>query len=404
MTPVRAHPERAEAGTPLYLHLPFCAAKCHYCDFYSVVAEGQDLDGTIDALIAEAERRAPRAPRSVFLGGGTPSYFSRAQLARLLDSLERSTGFRASAREVTLESNPESLDADKARALVDLGVTRLTIGVQSLRPEVLRLFGRVHDVATSFAAYEAARSSGAREVGLDLIYAVPGEEPEHWAADLERVLALGADHLSLYTLAFEEETPFHRWLEEGRLARLDEERELELFRATRARLAAAGYDGYEVSNFALNGARCRHNVNYWRNGAYVGIGPSAVSHVGGTRAGNERSLRAWRHAVAAGEPALAWQETLAPLARLGETWWLGLRLAEGVDPRAARRTAGIAPESADGDPALALAGELTGMGLLERAVAKGRGPRFRLTARGLELADAVATRFLAACAPAEAVQ
>jgi oxygen-independent coproporphyrinogen-3 oxidase len=381
--------ERPEPGTPLYVHLPFCAAKCHYCDFFSLPAAGQDVDGTLEAILAEARRRAPAEPRTVYLGGGTPSLLSAEQLTRLLDGLDRLTGFRSSAEEVTAECNPESLDREKAERLVELGVDRLSIGFQALDPELLELFGRVHTVDQSFRAFEAARAAGVRRLSVDLIFAAPGQTLSSWTADLERVLALAPDHLSAYDLAFEERTTFERWLAEGRIQRADEELELELFQATRALLADRGLGAYEVSNFALTGQECRHNLNYWRNGPYAGIGPSAASHLGGRRFGNPRSIGAWRRGVETGRQALAFEERLAPRERLGETWWLGLRLAEGVDPAEARSRAGVTLEEGEDDPALGVADGLVGAGLLER-----RGTRLRLSPRGLLLADAVAAEFL----------
>jgi len=384
-----------EPGTPLYVHLPFCAAKCHYCDFFSVPDEGQDVDGAVRAVLAEAELRAPASPRTVFLGGGTPSLLSTGQLAMLLDGLDDLTGFRASAQEVTAECNPESLDRAKAERLLELGVGRLSIGFQSLDDALLELFGRVHSAEDSFRAFEAARAAGVRHLSVDLIYAAPGQTPASWAADLERVLALGPEHLSAYNLTFEEETRFKRWQDEGRLQRAPEELELELFHTAREALAAAGYGAYEISNFSLPGEECRHNLNYWRNGAYVGIGPSAVSKVRWRRFGNPRSIAAWRRAVERGRAATAWEDELEPLARLGETWWLGLRLAEGIAPEEARERAGLSPEEGP-DGAVAVAERLAGQGLLSRV-----GGRYRLTERGLPLADAVAREFLQPAAAGE---
>ena len=387
-------PERAPElvpapGTPLYVHLPFCVAKCTYCDFFSVAAEGQDVAGTVDALLAEAERRAPRAPRTVFLGGGTPSLLAPDELARLFDGLDALTGFRASATEVTLEANPESLDLAKARLLRRLGVDRLSIGFQSLDPAVLELFGRVHSHEESLAAFAAARAAGFQRVNVDLIYAVPGQELAAWERDLERVLDLGPDHVSAYSLAFEPGTKMTSWLEEGRIERLPEERDLAFFKRTRRRLVARSYDAYELSNFALSGQQCQHNVNYWRNGPYLGLGPSAVSRIGATRFGNPRSVAAWRAAVERGDCAAVWEETPTAPERLGETWWLGLRTARGVQPGEARTMAGLVGSA---DPALGLAEELGRQGLLEV-----RDQRWRLSTRGLPLADAVARRFLEVC-------
>jgi oxygen-independent coproporphyrinogen-3 oxidase len=379
-----------EPGTPLYVHLPFCAAKCHYCDFFSLPDDGQDIEGTVLAVLAEGAHRGPQRPRTVYLGGGTPSLLSVELLETLLDGLHDATRFRDSALEVTVECNPESLDEAKARRLLDLGVTRFSIGFQSLHDDVLRLFGRVHDTAASFRAFEAARSAGARRIGIDMIYAVPGQRPDTWERDLARVLDLGPEHLSAYNLTFEEETLFKRWLDQGRLARQPEEAELELFQATRRIAEGRGYGAYEISNFSLTGEESLHNLNYWHNGPYVGIGPSAVSKVGHRRFGNVRALGPYRRQVERDRTATAWEETPPPAARLGETWWLGLRLREGLDPREARSRAGVGEATLPGEPELEIARRLEEQGLLDRD-----GARFRLSPRGLPLADAVAREFLA---------
>jgi oxygen-independent coproporphyrinogen-3 oxidase len=305
---------------------------------------------------------------------------------RPLDGLQRACSFRESAIEVTAECNPESLDRDKARALLDLGVDRLSIGIQSLRDDVLALFGRVHSAEDGLRAFDAARSAGATNVNVDLIYAIPEQTPEAWRVDLERVLDLQPEHLSAYNLTFEEETLFRRWLEEGRLARAPEETELAFFWTTREVLAARGFEAYEISNFARAGRRCEHNVNYWRNGTYLGIGPSAVSKLGATRSGNIKGTGSYVRNMRDQKSARTWEETPAPASRLAETWWLGLRLREGVTAEEARRAAGF--EGAR-DPALPIAQDLAAQGLLEA-----QAGRFRLTARGLPLADWVAKRFL----------
>ena len=379
-----------EPGTALYVHLPFCAAKCPYCDFFSVPAEGQDLSGTIDAILAEARARAPRGPRTVYLGGGTPSLFPAPELLRLLDGLDTLTGFRDSAIEVTAECNPESLDEDKARCLLELGVTRLSIGFQSLRPELLELFGRVHDVNDSFRAFEAARRAGASNVNIDLIYGAPGQDLGEWLEDLGQVIGLGPEHISAYNLTFEEGTLFRRWLEQGRLQPQPEAMELDFFLATRARLSDRGYDAYEISNFSLSDRFCDHNINYWHNGPYVGLGPSAVSRVGPRRAGNVRSIAEYLRRIARDHEALDWSEEPEARVRLGETWWLGLRLREGLSPAEARARA-CAPGMAwaEPDPMESTARRMAANGLLER-----RGSRYRLTKKGLPLADAIAREFL----------
>lgn len=371
----------------LYVHVPFCVTKCHYCDFYSLPADGEPIDATVGALLREAELRAPAEPPTVFLGGGTPSLLSTQQLERLLGGLDAACGFRRSAAEVTVECNPESLDAEKAACLLAHGATRLSIGFQSLHDATLELFGRAHSVADSFRAFEAARAAGARDVNVDFIYAHPQLSSAQWRADLERVVALGSEHVSAYNLTFEEDTPFRRWLEQGRLAKQSEDVELEQFWSTRERLAAAGLHAYEISNFARTEHECIHNERYWRNADYVGIGPSAVSHEHGVRRGNARSRAKWYADVVERDSSAAWEERLEPRARLGETWWLGLRTRRGVVPAAARATARF---TADEDPCEVAAHVLERDGFLER-----RGDAFALSARGLPLADALAQRFLA---------
>jgi oxygen-independent coproporphyrinogen-3 oxidase len=368
------------------VHLPFCEAKCNYCDFFSLPALGQDIDGMIDAVLSEARQRAPRNPRTVFIGGGTPSLLDRGQLERFLVGLDAVTTFRDSATEVTLECNPESLDRDKAALMLDRGVRRLSIGFQSLEAETLKLFGRVHGVQQSFRAFEAARSAGIPDVNVDLIYASPGHAPSSWRMDLQRVLDLAPEHLSAYNLAFEEDTVFSRWLRDGRLQALPEETELEMLSITRELSARAGLESYEISNFARNGHECLHNLNYWANGDYVGLGPSAVSFWSGVRSGNSKGIESYRNAISETGDASAWTESLDPAARLGETWWLGLRRTAGVSPAQARATANYLEGE---DPAVEIAARLVELGLLELV-----GASYRLTDRGRPVADRVSSEFL----------
>jgi len=377
---------RAPDGTPLYVHLPFCAAKCHYCDFFSVAAEGHDRRPMVDAILREAELWAPNAPRTVFVGGGTPSLLDAAELRALFDGLEERTGFRRSAREVTVECNPESLDEAKAAVLLELGATRLSIGFQALDDAALKLFGRVHDAAQSFAAYAAARAAGAREVNVDLIYAWPGQELEAWQRDLDRVLDLGPNHVSAYNLTFEEDTAFRRWLDDGTLPKAPEELELAFFEATRAQFMTRGYGPYEISNFARSGQVAHHNVNYWHNGPYLGVGPSAVSKVGIVRGGNVKSVGDYVRRIVEHGDARVWEEAPDALDRLRETWWLGLRLADGLSPAEARARADYGPATDSLEP---IAERLCTDGLLEL-----RGERYVLSATGLPLGDWVARKFL----------
>lgn len=382
--------QSAPPGTALYVHLPFCAAKCTYCDFFSLPAAGQDLDGVLEALLAEARARAPQRPRTVFLGGGTPSLYPAPAITRWLDALDDLIGWRESATEVTAECNPESLDAHKAEALLEAGIQRLSIGFQTLDPKRLELFGRVHTPAMSFAAFHNARSAGCERLSIDLIYAAPDQSDEDWRRELETVLALAPDHLSAYNLTIEPGTAFARWHARGDVASLEEEVELAQFHSARDLCRQAGLHAYEISNYARPGQECRHNIGYWQNAEYVGIGPSAVSKVGNRRFGNPRSIEPWKRPVLRGESAAEWSEELEGPARLGETWWLGLRLGVGLSAAEARERACWSPPEGEPDRAETTAEVLLGQGLLERD-----GARFRLSERGLPLADGVGRRFLA---------
>jgi len=351
-----------------------------------VPAEGRDVSAAVEAILLEAEHRAPREPHTLFVGGGTPSLLSVAQLTHFLDRLDEISGFRNSAVEVTLECNPESLDFDKARALLDLGVGRLSIGFQSLQSSTLELFGRVHDVDQSFRAYDAARAAGVGDINIDMIFAAPGQQAPEWRTSLTRVLDLEPDHLSAYNLAFEEETLFARWLRTGKVKALPEEVELEFLEITLELTDKHGFGRYEISNYARPGRECRHNLNYWSNGSYLGLGPSAVSYADFRRAGNVREILTYQQAIADRHEAEDWSETLRPEARLGETWWLGLRRMQGVAPEEARRTAGY---SAEPDPPTETATTLVGEGLLEFV-----DGRYKLSSKGLPLADRIAAEFL----------
>lgn len=406
-------------GVPLYVHFPFCVVKCTYCDFYSVAefegrsTSSQPLGFVLDDLVREAERRAPRNPVTVFLGGGTPSIHGADELARFLDRLDDCCGFRRSAVEVTMECNPESLDEETAAAAVEGGVNRLSIGVQSLDPATLELFGRAHGPAQAEQAVRAAKAAGCRRVNVDLIYSAPTQQLESWRAELAQVLGWGPDHVSAYSLAYEKGTLLTLWKSQGRVEDHPEEVARGFFLGARAALENQGFSPYEVSNFT-RGELCLHNLNAWWNGPYVGLGPSAVSSLDGVRFGQKRSVRAWRESLATDAPTLPmdWEERLEPERRVAESWWLGLRLTHGLD---ATRAGGLAwsptrflrhaaeeaalhrgerPATTDeplpqAGPWLACAEELESEGWLVRS-----GTRWRVADHAWPLVDAIARRFL----------
>ena len=412
----------------MYVHLPFCVVKCTYCDFYSVAEFGgrstrdQDLDWVLQSILIEAERRAPKEPVTVFLGGGTPSIHSPEGLAGFLDRLHDVTGFRDSAVEVTMESNPESLDLETAQAVVEGGVNRISIGVQSFEAATLELFDRAHGPDEAESAYRAARDSGVGAVNVDLIYGSPGQDEASLDRDLQRLAAWKPDHVSAYSLAYEKGTMLTKWREQGTLVELAEEPARERFQRARHQLSTQGLRPYEVSNFTSK-SPCFHNLNAWWNGPYIGLGPSAVSAHHEVRFGQARSVNAWKRALDESGDWLSmeWEERLPFHQRLAESWWLGLRVTEGVDPRwlagpawegdAFLHRAQIEAERhATKDPSvevtssldpvaddrwdMRLAGELIQGGWLERA-----GHRIRVAEHAWPVVDALARKFLEGAPP-----
>jgi oxygen-independent coproporphyrinogen-3 oxidase len=380
-------PERpTDRGAGLYVHVPFCARKCPYCDFYSIPAgatdagAGEAIERYLDALAIETSRWPPGfSPATVFLGGGTPTALPEAALGRLLDVV-RSRIRPEAVAEWTCEANPGTLTPAKARLLRGEGVNRLSIGVQGLDPSILVRLGRLHDAREAREAVGVARAAGFENVGLDLMYAVPGLTPAVWAATLDAVVRLAPDHVSAYALTIEDGTPLARERAAGRWPEEDEDEAGEQYAGLRRALAAAGFEHYEISNWARPGRACRHNLLYWSGGDYAGAGPSAHAHAGGRRRANLRDLRAWADALRRGADPIEFEETLDPEARARETLVFGLRRIAGVDREWFRGRTGFDYEALRGREIDALAAE----GLLERTA---RG--VRLTERALFVSDRV---------------
>ena len=348
-----------EAGFGLYLHWPFCRAKCPYCDFNSHVRDAIDQARWRRALLAELDHYASETTgqsggptlTSIFFGGGTPSLMAPETVAALIDRARRAWRC-AEDLEITLEANPTSVEAGRFAALAAAGVNRVSLGVQALDDAALAFLGRQHDAAEARAALAVARHNFARW-SFDLIYARPGQTRAAWCAELDRALAEGAAHLSLYQLTIEPGTAFHGAWRRGELVPPPERAAAALYDLTQDRLAAAGLAAYEVSNHARAGQECRHNLTYWRYGDYVGVGPGAHGRL--TRRGADgtaiklatrqhRAPEAWLAAVERDGHATRAREPLTPEARLTELVMMGLRLDEGVSRAAFRREAGTEPE------------------------------------------------------------
>jgi oxygen-independent coproporphyrinogen-3 oxidase len=334
MTPP-PHPAAA-ADLALYVHWPFCRAKCPYCDFNSHVRDGVDHARWARALCRELDQLAAETPgrrlASIFLGGGTPSLMAPETAARLIERAARHWP-PAPDLEVTLEANPTSVEAGRLRAFRDAGVGRVSLGVQALDDASLRALGRGHSVAEAIAAVELAQRLFPRS-SFDLIYARPGQDAAGWAAELGRALRLAPGHLSAYQLTIEPGTRFHTLRRRGELALPPDELQAELYELTQDLLGAAGLPAYEISNHARPGEACRHNLVYWRSGDWLGVGPGAHGRLtqAGRRLATEavRLPEAWLRRVetqGGGETA---RRALTAAEQLAELLLMGLRLAEGV--------------------------------------------------------------------------
>jgi putative oxygen-independent coproporphyrinogen III oxidase len=361
----------------VYVHIPFCASRCDYCDFATWTDRDHLIDTYVAACVTDLERRkrdGVPAATSVFFGGGTPSLIAGDQLAQILGAIERSDG-----AEVTVECNPDSVDAAKLETYHRAGVNRLSFGVQSMVPHVLAALGRTHDPANVRRAVALARAAGFERINLDLIYGTPGESPDDWQRSLDGALALDVEHISAYALTVEPATALGRQVAAGAPAP-DDDLQADAYTRTDAVLRAAGLEWYEVSNWARPGEECRHNELYWNGGEYLAIGCAAHGHTDGQRWWNVRTPERYIAAVDAGTSAVAGAETLDPVTRAEETFSLALRTRAGAvaNSRAAATVA-----------------ELEEQGLLETV-----GPRLVLTPRGRLLAsDLTARLLLAGAAP-----
>jgi oxygen-independent coproporphyrinogen-3 oxidase len=359
------------AAAGVYVHFPWCLAKCPYCDFVSYAttrspsgvdepASEKSIDhaGYADAVLRDLDGRAPafagRRMESIFFGGGTPSLWAPRELGRVVRGIRQALEVRADV-EITVECNPTSLDEDKARALLDAGVGRLSIGVQSLRDPSLAYLGRLHDGRGALAAIEGARRAGVPRISADLIFGLPGQSPEQARDEALELAALGLDHLSCYQLTIEPGTRFGELARRGRLPQAPEDAVAEAFLAIDEALTARGLEHYEISNYARPGQEARHNLGYWRGHEYVGLGCGAFGFALGTEvesgggAGEPGRSEAvtgvtgvrWRNAIAperyarGGSAAVESTEDLDAEALLRERIMLGLRTVEGVDLEAA---------------------------------------------------------------------
>jgi oxygen-independent coproporphyrinogen-3 oxidase len=378
--------EKAQVPLGLYVHVPFCATTCDFCAFYQTVPKGDAVSRYLDGIEAEAGlvNWADRRAVTAFWGGGTPGLLKPAELERLGRTMVL---FGGQPAEWTVELAPATVTEDRLGVLKALGVTRVSLGVQSFNDGLLDALGRQHTPAQVHRAYQLIRGTGFASVNLDLMFALPGQTEEQWRADLDEAMRLAPDHLSTYCLTFEEDTALWVKLSQGKV-KLDADKEAIFYQRTWDYLAAAGYAQYEVSNFARPGHACRHNLNTWEMHEWVGLGPSAASQHDGWRAANPADLGQWLADVAAGRRATADRVALTPELLATDAVVFGLRLNEGVSlPRLRRRF-----------PTVAWTGlvDLLPRLLFDRLLDASPEGRIRLTPRGRLLADAVGAKIMEA--------
>jgi oxygen-independent coproporphyrinogen-3 oxidase len=381
-------------GFSLYAHIPYCQAKCPYCDFNSHAASAWPEEEYTRALINEMRHRANEVPfrgntvSTIFFGGGTPSLFKPASIGTILDAAEKIFGIECDA-EITLEANPGTVDEEKLRGFRSAGVNRLSFGAQSFNDATLKFLGRIHNADQTREAARMAHRAGFERLNLDLIFAVPGQTRADVLHDIAEAAALEPDHISAYNLTFEEGTVFFTEMRHGKIRPLESDEQADMYAAVREELPRRGYGMYEISNYSKPGRECRHNLTYWHNETYLGIGAGAHNFArdggGGRRWWNERGPA--RYIALATETGIAetGSETVEPRTAMGEYAFLNLRLREGF---------ALSDFTSRFDMSFDDVFGARTARLFEGELLEDKGGNIRLTDRGLELADSVFAEFV----------
>ena len=322
----------------LYLHIPFCHTRCHYCDFNTYAGILPLREPYVRALLTEIKLAGkavqlapdlPRRSRTIFFGGGTPSMLSVSQISRLLNACFQAFSVDKDA-EITLEANPGTLSQEQLEGLRTAGINRLSMGAQSFDADLLNTLGRIHSPAEITQAVQYARAAGFTSINLDFMFGLPNQTMQHWRDTLERALDLHPDHFSLYSLIIEEGTPFHTWTAEGRITPGDEDLCADMYEYADELLQKAGYINYEISNWSLPGHHSRHNLTYWQNLPYIGMGAGAYSSFANSRFSNERDPLAYIKQLKTGHLPEVEREVIEPEQAMAETAFLALRTAIGL--------------------------------------------------------------------------
>jgi oxygen-independent coproporphyrinogen-3 oxidase len=373
----------------IYVHIPFCARKCFYCDFYTLAGRhAEEFNRFVEALLCEidcaASEFALRPAATVYFGGGTPSLLAPEQIQRILERIHQRIDIKDGA-EITLEVNPGTADAAHFTGYKNIGVNRLSMGAQTFDDSALRNLGRTHTADDTRTAIAFARSAGFLNINLDLMFAMPGQTLESFRQDVAAIVALSPEHISAYSLIIEEGTPFAYWHKQGRLNLPAEEIEAQMYEEAEVLLASAGYHQYEISNWCKPGFEARHNLLYWTNGEYFGFGPGAHSYFQGRRFANPRDLAAYHRSADMRSFPRELADILSPPAQASEAAMLRLRLTEGLKWRDLEREFPIGVQELLG----ARVNRLMSQGLLE-----GDSAGVRLTRSGRLLGNLVFAEFL----------
>jgi oxygen-independent coproporphyrinogen-3 oxidase len=381
----------AENIQNLYVHVPFCAQKCAYCAFYTEASSGELINRYVAALVNEMEMVADDLkPQTIFFGGGTPSLLNLRQWEQILRVMERLN--LLGAEEFTVECNPATVSADKAKLFRDFGINRISMGVQSLDQKLLDRLGRIHSREMVFKSFDILRNSGFENINLDLMFAIPSQTMEIWRATLNEAMAMQSEHLSSYEVIYEDDTPLYEQLKAGEFS-VDENLACEMYEELILTATRGGFHQYEIANFARGGldgekipARaCKHNVNYWRGGSFYGLGPSATGYVRGVRTKNWSNTQLYCEQLEKGKRAIESSEELPPLLRAGEIAAFGLRMNAGWPFTEFKRAT---------DFDLRNEWEMEMEQLTSRGWASRDAEKFQLTHQGLRFADSAAELFL----------
>lgn len=370
----------------LYIHIPFCVRKCHYCGFFSTTYTLQEADEYIASLRLEAASYQHafdgRTFDSIYLGGGTPTALSSGQLKKLIVTVREHFQISKDA-ECTVEANPNTVSDNQLMLLREGGINRLSLGVQSFNDDVLNTLGRLHTAQEAADAFMLARSAGFANISIDLIYGVPGQTAAQWKETLDRTINLKPEHVSAYSLSIDEGSRFMSEAEAGRFSLPGGEQSAAMYEHAVNELGRAGYNRYEISNFSRDGYTCRHNMNYWARGEYLGLGPGAWSFISGRRYHTVADVREYPQRLKAGLSIVQDEEVVNFRQAANETVMLGLRMAEGVDLARFKRDFGADTSRQIEENTT----PLQQIGLLENS-----GGRIRLTRRGFLLANEVLAR------------